>query len=330
MIYFIALLIVLNHAAFSGSRVGVSLFALELGADQFTVGVMMAAYAIFPMLLGVFAGKLSDRVGPRLPMMIGTAGVGVALSLPLLFPGIPALYCASLLLGSSFHFFFVPVQGTAGGIGGNERRARNIAVLSMAFSAASFFGPTIAGLAIDHIGHRWTFGVLASFTLLPLALTWLCPQLLPKAVAKSKTGQEQHRTRDLWRMPRLRDAFIASGFISAGWDLFQFYFPVFGHSIGLSASAIGAVLGVFALATFAIRTVLPALVRRLTEVQILALAILVAAVAFWLFPLFRNTYALGLVAFLLGLGWAAASRCRCRSSTRSRRRAERPNAPGCA
>lgn len=302
MIYFILLLIVLNHAAFAGSRVGVSLYALELGADQLTVGVMMALYAIFPMLLGVYSGKLSDRLGPRLPMFIGTLGVGVALLLPLLFPGLHALYFASLLLGSSFHFFFVPVQGTAGGIGGPGRRARNFAVVSMGFSAASFAGPMIAGFAIDHIGHRYTFGILASLTIVPLLLIWLRPDMLPEALKLSSAGQEKNRTRDLWRIPRLRDTFVASGFISAGWDLFQFYFPVYGHSIGLSASAIGTVLGVFALATFAIRTVLPALAKRLTEVRILTFAILLAAFAFALFPFFQNPYALGAVAFVLGLG----------------------------
>lgn len=302
MIYFILLLIVLNHAAFSGSRVGVSLYALELGADQFTVGVLMALYAIFPMLLGVYSGRLSDRLGPRLPMLMGTLGVGTALVTPMLFPGLYALYFASLLLGSSFHFFFVPVQGTAGGIGGPGNRARNFAIVSLGFSAASFFGPTIAGFSIDHIGHRWTFGVLAAFTALPALLLWLRPEMLPKALPRTGSEPHERRALDLWRMPRLRDAFIASGFISAGWDLFQFYFPVYGHSVGLSASAIGAVLGVFALATFAIRTVLPSLVKRLTEVEILALAILVAAFAFGLFPFFQNPYALGAIAFLLGLG----------------------------
>lgn len=302
MIHFICLLIVLDHAAFSGSRVGVSLFALELGANQMTVGIMMASYAIFPMLLGVYCGRLADRVGPRLPMFIGTLGVGVALLLPLLFPGLPALYACSLLLGSSFHFFFVPVQGTAGGIGGPANRARNFAVVSMGFSAASFLGPTLAGFAIDHIGHRWTFGVLAGLTALPLILIAWRSDLLPKAAPADEAARQQQRARDLWRIKPLRNAFIASGFISAGWDLFQFYFPVYGHEIGLSASVIGTVLGVFALATFAIRTVLPRLVKRYSEAEILGGAVLLAAFAFALFPFFGDPLVLGAIAFVLGLG----------------------------
>jgi MFS family permease len=78
--------------------------------------------------------------------------------------------------------------------------------------------------------------------------------------------------------------------------------PVYGHGIGLSASAIGIILGTFALATFVIRSVLPWLIKRTSEVQVLIYAIFVAAFAFTLFPLFSHPVALGAVAFLLGLG----------------------------
>lgn len=301
MIYFVVLLILVNHAAFSGSRVAVSLHALHFGADASAVGLMMASYAITPMLLGVYIGRLSDRLGPRWPMLMGTLGIGVALAVPFFAPGLTSLYIAALLLGCSFHFFFVAVQGSAGGIGGEGSRARNFALVSMGFSAAGFAGPLLAGVTIDYLGHRTAFGVLAGLTLLSLTLMWLRPDLLPQAAAVSRRG-ERTRVLDLWRMPKLRDAFVASGFVSAGWDLFQFYLPVYGHSLGLSASAIGMVLGVFAIATFAIRTVLPAMVKRWSEVQILTAAIFVAAFAFALFPFFRTAAALAAVAFLLGLG----------------------------
>jgi predicted MFS family arabinose efflux permease len=300
-IYLIVLMCALNHSGFSGSRMAVSLYALELGASQFTIGVLMALYALLPMLLAVYVGKLADRVGPRLPMMIGTAGVAVALLLPPLFPGLLTLYVSALLLGSTFHFFFITVHGIAGGIGGAENRARNYALVSLGFAAAGFFGPLATGFSIDHMGHLPAFLVLAGFMVVPLLLLWLRPGFLPKAAGHAAEGGRRSAF-DLWRAPGLRNTFIASGIISSAWDLFQFYFPVYGHTIGLSASAIGAVLGVFALATFVIRTALPALAKRFTEAQILTYAIFVAAFAFLLFPFFKNAYALAAVAFLLGLG----------------------------
>ena len=61
-------------------------------------------------------------------------------------------------------------------------------------------------------------------------------------------------------------------------------------------------LGVFALATFVIRIVLPPLAKRFSEAEILTYGIFIAAVAFVLFPLTQNAYLLAAVAFLLGLG----------------------------
>ena len=300
-IYLIVLLCTLSHSGFGGSRVAISLYALELGASQFTIGVLMALYAVVPMMLAVYVGRLADRVGPRVPMLIGTAGVTVGLLLPALFPSLVTLYVTALVLGSTFHFFFITVQGIAGGIGGSENRSRNFALVGMGFSAAGFIGPFLAGVTIDHLGHVAAFWILSAFPLVPVLVLWLKPGFLPKARKRGKV-EGPRSAFDLLRVPALRNTFIASGIISSAWDLFQFYFPVYGHSIGLSASAIGAVLGVFALATFTIRVVLPALAKRFTESQVLTGGIFVAAVAFALFPFFANPYVLAAVAFLLGLG----------------------------
>jgi predicted MFS family arabinose efflux permease len=292
----------LSHCGFGGSRVVITLYALQLGANQFTVGLLMALYALVPMVFAVAIGRLADRVGARLPMLLGTSGVAVALLLPPLFPGnLTTLYVSALLLGSSFHFFFVTVTGIAGGIGGTENRARNYALVSMGFAAAGFVGPTSAGFAIDHFGHLPTFVMLAGFMVVPILLLWLRPGFLPRA-AKGEEETEERRLLDLWHMPVLRNTFIASGIISSAWDLFQFYMPVYGHSIGLSASAIGIILGVFAAATFVIRIALPYLVKRLPETRILTYAIFVAACAFGLMPFFENAVALAACGFLLGLG----------------------------
>jgi predicted MFS family arabinose efflux permease len=233
--------------------------------------------------------------------LMGTAGVAVALLLPPLFPGLAALYITALLIGTSFNFFFVTLMGISGGIGGEINRVSNYALVSLGFSGASFLGPMVAGLSIDHLGHLPTFLLLSMFTLIPLLLLWFRSGFLPPA-GKRAVADGKRNAFDLWRVPVLRNTFIASGIISSAWDLFQFYLPVYGYSIGLSASAIGTVLGVFALATFVIRIVLPHLIKKSREAEILTYAIFVAAFAFVLFPFFKNAYALAAIAFLLGLG----------------------------
>lgn len=303
-IYLITLLCVLNHSCFSGSRMVISLYALQLGANQFAIGVLMALYALCPLFFAIYAGRLADRLGPRKPMMAGTLGLGLATLLPALFPGLITLYLSALLIGSSFHFFFVSVHGTTGGVGGPENRARNYALVSLGFSTAGLLGPFLSGFAIDHLGHLNAFVMLSLFTIAPLLLLWLKPGFLPKAKPRAADTSEHHIL-DLWRMPKLRGAFIASGILSAAWDLYQFYFPIYGHSIGLSASVIGTVLATFSLATFIVRIFLPRWARHAGEANILVYGIFVAAFAFVLFPQFSNAWLLALAAFILGLGVGA-------------------------
>ncbi len=300
-IYLIALMSMLLHTAFGGSRVVLSLLAIELGANPFGVGVLAALYAVCPMLLAIYAGRLIDRVGARLPMLVGTLGVALCMLLAAAFPRLAMLYSLAPLLGLCFMLFFVAVQGVTGAIGHERDRARNYAVLSMGFALAGFFGPLIAGFSIDYLGHRRALVILMGCTLVPVLLLWLKPQLIPRAPpADGKHSAES--VLDLLRNAPLRRTFIMSGVISAAWDLYSFYMPVYGHSIGLSASAIGMILAAFALATLVIRMFLSAMVRRGSEMRILNQAIYIASAAYFLFPFFQNPWALAAISFLLGLG----------------------------
>lgn len=260
----------------------------------------MALYALCPMLLAVYIGKFADRVGPRLPILLGSMGFAAALLLPPLFPGLNMLFIYALVIGASFHFFFVTVTGITGGIGGEENRVRNYALISLGFSGSSFLGPMITGFSIDLLGHLPTFLLLALFPVFTCLLLLFKKGFLLSSL--TKVAKSKKNAVDLLRIPDLRNALIASGIISAGYDLFQFYMPVYGHAIGLSASAIGIVISFCAIATFVIRVALPRLVKTLSEWDIITYAILVAASAFALFPFFRGGFSLAVISFLFGLG----------------------------
>ena len=301
-IYLIVVCCALIHAGFAGAKVALPLHALNLGLEPFTVGVMVALWALCPMLIALYVGKLVDRIGPRTPMLAGTAGVVAAILVPFFFPGIVALYIMVLAVGTAFQFFFVPTQGITGALGGPEDRARNYSLLAIGFSIASFLGPLIAGFSIDYLGFRLAYLMLALPVTVAFLLIWIKGGLLPRAAAPAREEGKQGSSFGLLRNERLRDAIVASGLISIAWDLYLFYFPIYGHSIGLSASVIGTVISAFALAVFVIRVALPTLTRQWSEFQILLFAIGFAGAVFLLFPLFRDPWLLAAASFLLGLG----------------------------
>ena len=304
-IYLVVLMSVLSQIGFSGSRVAVSLHALELSANQFAIGVVIALYSLCPMLLSIAIGRFADRVPPRLPVIIGSAAMTVALILPPLVPGLATLCVAAFILGFAHQLFSIPLEAIVGGIDGAKNRARNYALITMGWSAANFFGPLIAGFSIDYIGQREVYLVLAVFTLVPVPVMLLKPNLLPRA-ATVHSGEARGGVLDLWRIAPVRITIIAAGVVGSAQDLFQFYLPIYGHSIGLSASAIGTILGVVFVAAFVIRGLIPILVKQMTEARILTSAVFIGALAFSLLPLVDNPYSLAAIAFLLGLGVGCA------------------------
>ena len=305
-IYLVVLVSVLSQVGFSGSRVAVSLHALGLTANQFAIGVVIALYSLCPMLLSIAIGKFADRVPPRLPVILGSAAMTVALLLPPLLPGLPALCVAAFVLGLAHQVFSIPIEAIVGGIDGAKHRARNYAFITMGWSAANFLGPLIAGFSIDYIGQLQVYLVLAALTAAPIPMLLLKPAMLPKVAAMHAEGATRGSVLDLWRMPSVRITIIAAGVVGSAQDLFQFYLPIYGHSIGLSASAIGTILGVVFVAAFVIRGILPLLVKKFREATILTLAMFIAAGAFTLPPFFVSPYALAAIAFLLGLGVGCA------------------------
>ena len=146
-------LTVLTHLSFAGCRVILSLTAIHFGASPFTVGAVLSLLTVIPILLAFNWGRWVDRVGVRVPMLVGVVAILVAMVLGWAFPRIEVLFVVSPLAGSGFFLYHIAAGQAAAMIGRPEDRVKNFSVLALAFSVSSFLGPMLAGFAIDGIGH---------------------------------------------------------------------------------------------------------------------------------------------------------------------------------
>jgi predicted MFS family arabinose efflux permease len=295
---------ILTHTAYNGTRLTFSLEALSLGATPLVVGSLVSLMAALPMVLGVFSGRLVDRVGVRGPIVAAVSFVIVGITFAALFPGIALLPVVAITVGSAFSLFQICVQHMVGDMSEPARRRDNFSLLALGFAVSNFLGPTISGLAIDHFGHRATFCILAAFACASLAV------LLSRRASLSHTPDHSRSTdarsaRDLLKDKELRRIFIVSGLLASAWDLFTFVMPIYGTSIGLSATTIGLILGSFAAATFVVRLLLPWIQRRVHEWPLISMTFAIACVAYAAFPMVRTVPLLAGISFLLGFGLGA-------------------------
>lgn len=300
----IIILLVLDHIAFNGSRIAVSLNAIALNSSAFTVGSLMAVYALLPAFLSVSAGRWIDRIGINKPMLVGSVGVGIGVVTPFIIPGLVSLYITAIITGVSFMLINVAAYHAVGEMSAPEDRAVNFSYVALGFSTSAFIAPMMSGIAIDQLGYRATFLILALFTVMPIIA--LSANLLPPVKSReAHTLAPAGAVLDLLRDPELRRIFIAMAILTVAWDVYGFAIPIYGTKIGLSASEIGIVMGAFAAATFAVRLAMPFFVHRIQPWTMLAMSLGIAAVSYTLVPFTQNVAVMMALMFLLGLGLGA-------------------------
>ena len=289
------------HACMAGVRVAAPLSALAEGRSAFAVGVLLALFAAGPIAFALQAGRLADRHGYRRPLRLAVGLCVGGGAVACVSQHYLALCAAALLTGIGANVGLITIQRSAGRLAANAtERMRVFSWLGLAPALANMVGSVSAGLAIDHAGFRAAFGLLM---LLPLG-SLVCARWVPREVAgpaAASTARPPHAAWSLLRLPQLRRLLFVNWLLSASWDLHSFVLPVLGHERGMSASAIGTILGLFAAAVAAVRVVVPLIAHRLREEQVLAGAMLCAAAVLAVYPLVVAPPLMAVCAVLLGM-----------------------------
>jgi MFS family permease len=305
LVYLAVLLSLLQGVSMRGAKMLVSLSALGQGATPLQVGILAAFFAAFPLLLAVYAGKISDRIGVKRPIVAGAVIMALGIAVPLAMGGLAGLMVASLFIGLGHIFFHVSIHNLIGAYGGGEARTRNFATFSLGASIAAFIGPSLAGFSIDGWGFPPTHAILAGISILPALIITAYPKLVPPRVSASRE-ESAGGSFAMLKNAGLRRTLIMSGVTLTGIELFTFYFPVYGRSIGLSASAIGMVMSSYAIAAFLVRMGMHRAAKRIGEAGVLTASLLIAGATYMLVPLVTEAPLLALTAFLLGIGLGCA------------------------
>jgi len=283
----------------TASRVVIALYALQLGAGPFEVGLVFAAYYASPMLLSWPVGRLADRYGSRWLLMVAAASGAIGLAIPYFIRELPAIFAASALSGLALALSNVLLQNLIGTLSSPQSRARNFGNFSMMGAGANFIGPLIAGVSIDRLGYPLASLCMMAPTLAAAVMIAIWGGLFPGGSRQPPSGTnllQSLANRDIWR------TLAASGLVQLGMDMFQFYIPVYGHFVGLSGTAIGTVLSAFAVAAFVARAIMTRLIEMMGEERLLSYSFYLAAAGYLLLPLSARVPVMVLMGFVYGMG----------------------------
>lgn len=287
------------HACMAVTRVSASLWVLEHGYGEWTVGVLLSLFALAPIVLSLWAGRQADKHGLHRPLGIAVSMALLGAVTALLSQTLPALAFSCLLSGGAVAVAAVAIQREVGLMATDAsdlKRVFSWVALGPALSNA--LAPVAAGLLIDHVSFRAAFALAV---LLPL-LCWALASRVPRQAPRAEAAAGQRRPAwDLLREPGLRNLLLLNIVLSACWDAHSFVVPVVGHAKGLSASSIGLVLGSFAVAATVVRLAIVRWARQLDELKALRAAMLLATAMLAVYAWLPGTPGLMLGSALLGL-----------------------------
>jgi MFS family permease len=295
------------QACMAGVRMAAPLLALREGHSPAAVGGLLALFALMAVFLALPAGRFADRHGlkhpVRLSVMASFAGAGLAV----VWPVYPVLCLSALLTGGATATASISLQRHVGRAAETPTQLKQVfSWLAMGPAISNFVGPFFAGLLIDHAGSAAgdTTGYRAAFllmALLPLASWWWVHSVKELPPVHRVEGGTSNRTWDLLHDRMFRRLLIVNWFLSSCWDVHTFVVPVLGHERGLSASAIGTILGAFAIAAAFIRLALPIIAEHLREWAVISGAMLTTAALFCIYPFLHTGFAMGVCSVGLGL-----------------------------
>ena len=285
----------------TGMRMAAPLLALRLGYSVASVGALIAMFALAQVFLSLPAGRYADKHGLKRPVMLSVFVSSLGALLAAIWPVFPILCISGLLCGGATGVAIIALQRHVGRLSRDVDEMRlSYSWLAIGPAASNFVGPLAAGLLIDISGFSAAFIFLG---VLPW-LAWFAVRHeapMPAAELSAQGPVPAKRAWDLLFEPSYRRLLIVNWFLSASWDMHTFVVPLLGHERGISASAIGAILGGFALSAALIRIVLPWLSKRWQEWQVIVVAMLFTSVMLALYPLAHAAWAMCMMSALLGL-----------------------------
>ncbi|MEY2621413.1 MAG: hypothetical protein RIT26_1233 [Pseudomonadota bacterium] len=287
------------HSCMTGLRMAAPLLLLREGQTEAAIGVLLSLFALSQVFLALPAGRLADRWGLRTCFTLAMGVAAGAAALAALWPNVAILGLAALASGASCGLVIISLQRHVGRMTHDLDQLRSaFSWLSIGPAVSNFIGPLGAGVVIDLLGFRSAFLLMGLY---PVLGWFMLRGVNNRPPAQVGPNDQPGPAFELLRDVPLRRLLLVNWFLSSCWDVHTFMVPILGHERDVSASAIGTVLGMFALAATLTRLVLPWVARRFKEREIIWAAMWVTGATLTAYPFAPNAWVMGGFSLVLGL-----------------------------
>lgn len=283
----------------AGTRPILPLFASYLETNNTIIGLLVAAFSFLPLFFSISFGKIIDKMGVYIPLLIAVILAILGLSWPFFQGSLIGLLFSQIITGTSQVIFMITMQIYAGHAGSEQKRGIYITAFSIGIAIGGFIGPSISGLISDYFGYHMAFLTLGLFLLLLVPLAPLIKS--NKGKVFNKTNIPPNKTRDLFKIYELRQAILVSTLIILGKDIYLTFFPLLAEDKGLPISLIGIIVSINTGAGILIRFLLTYILSSSRKETILTITLIIMGIFYIVISFAHHLFLLFTVSFILGI-----------------------------
>ncbi len=212
----------------------------ELGVETSLLGMLMTAYAVALALFALLTGPISDRVGRRRVLLVGSSMMSLALLFHALATDFPSLLVLRALAGAAGGVLSGASVAFIGDYFPSDRRGWANGWIMSGLAAGQILAIPLGTLLAEHLGFRAPFLAFALTMMLTTFMVWrVIPRLAPASdVGLSVRGALAGYV-GLLRQPSVAAASAAFVFIFLSISLFVVYLPAWLEtSLGFASASI--------------------------------------------------------------------------------------------
>jgi MFS family permease len=272
--------------------------AVEFGANRANTSIIFSLTAAIYSVLGLIAGRLTDRFGPRPVILVGAFALGVGLIATGSAANLPIAYLTyGLGVGIGVACGYVPMLAV---VGGWFQRRRNAAmgVAVSGIGAGTLAVAPLAAAMIQRFGWRESYALIGVAGALILAL---CGTL---ATAPPITTNATPRPiAHLARSPEFAILYFSALLVSVTIYVPFVYLPDFAHSRGIGDVPAAALVGFIGAASMAGRLSFGTIADRIGILKLYKTNLLVMALSYTIWPLAHSYATLTLFTIVMGVAY---------------------------
>lgn len=279
----------------------VPVYAVDLGASGFQVGLIIAAFNVARTVLNPVSGRLSDRWGRKPFILLGLFCYATVSVFYVMSTRVESLILVRLLHGST-SVLVVPVAlALAADIAPQQRLGLYMGTLYMAVMLGLGIGPALGGFIREFFGMAaafYTMGALAVFTLIGVAM------FLP-GDTRQGTGRAKRPLVPLEHLLKHRvvqGLFLLRFFIAAGQGSVYTFLPILALRMQISSSRVGLILGVNIFLIAFLQRAFGNFADRVNPKNMVILGTLVSGVVVPAMPYVDGFYMILLLNMIMGIG----------------------------